>query len=234
MATKKKAGKAAGTKKTTKLVRKSKSLSSKTSQAKKTVTKPKSSKGKKPAAQKKSKPKSGKSATTAKKTKPATASKKKKASKPSAGTIKKPAASKEKVQKKPAPSKPATVKKTTTPKSPVPRQTKTSATGLTGLSPQERYNVGGLCACIIETSTKEGQDQLERVLKHLNLSEMDQSNLIRVSQGLRIPKLFADGLVGTETRKSVLEGLAQFAKTDDPSGKTWKTELEDFGRLLGD
>ncbi|MDT7042622.1 hypothetical protein [Candidatus Nitronereus thalassa] len=86
---------------------------------------------------------------------------------------------------------------------------------------------------MIETFTEKGQGRLLRVLKHLNLSDMDQANLYRVSHGLRIPKLFADGLPSEETRRVVLQGLSQFAKADDPSGKSWKSDLEDFARLLG-
>jgi len=108
-----------------------------------------------------------------------------------------------------------------------------SSKGLSQLSSSECYNVGGLCACVIETFTKEGQGRLRRVVTHLGLSKLEQANLFRVSQGLRIPKLFADGLAGEETRRSVLQGLSQFAKADDPSGKRWKTDLEDFARLLG-
>lgn len=118
-------------------------------------------------------------------------------------------------------------------KSSLPAKTTPSSRGASQLSPQERYNAGGLCACVIETSTKDGQDRLHRVLQHLGLSDMDQANLFRVSQGVRIPKLFADGLRDDESRRTVLHALSQFTKSDDPSGKRWKTELEDLARLLG-
>lgn len=102
------------------------------------------------------------------------------------------------------------------------------------LSSQDRYNVGGLCACVIDTSTSAGEAKLRRVLTHLQLSEMDQANLYRVSQGLRIPKLFSDGFQQAEERNTILESLEGFAKTDDTTGKTWARELGELKRLLGE
>ena len=99
-------------------------------------------------------------------------------------------------------------------------------------SSQDRYNVGGLCACVIDTSTSAGEAKLRQVLTYLQLSEMDQANLYRVSQGVRIPKLFADHFVREDVRRNILQSLTQFASADDSTGKKWTTELEDLRRLL--
>lgn len=100
------------------------------------------------------------------------------------------------------------------------------------LSSQDRYNAGGLCACVIDTSTSAGEAKLRRVLTYWQLSEMDQANLYRVSQGVRIPKLFADGFGQADVRNTILQSLERFAKADDPTEKKWKTELEALRRLL--
>ena len=92
--------------------------------------------------------------------------------------------------------------------------------------------MGGLCACVIDSSTSAGEAKLRRVLTFLQLSEMDQSNLYRVSQGLRIPKLFADGFQQADLRNTVLQSLEGFAKSDDSTGKKWARELEELRRLL--
>ena len=99
-------------------------------------------------------------------------------------------------------------------------------------SSQDRYNVGGLCACVIDTSTSAGEAKLRQVLTYLQLSEMDQANLYRVSQGVRIPKLFADHFIHEDVRRNILQLLTQFANADDSTGKKWTTELEDLTRLL--
>ena len=101
------------------------------------------------------------------------------------------------------------------------------------LSTQDRYHVGGLCACVIDTSTSLGEEKLRRVLTYLQLSEMDQANLYRVSQGVKIPKLFTDQFGSESLRQTVLGTLRQFAKAEDASGKQWSGELVEWKRLLG-
>jgi hypothetical protein len=237
MATKKKHSKPSGKGKGSKPSGKGRPSSSKKPNAQKTSTKAKaktrSAKGKKPAAQKKSNAKSKKSSSSFTKAKPAIKSKKKNSALSTPSKKKKTAVSKKQVAKKVSPSKPSSAKKTAKPQTASVGKAKSSSTNLSQLSPQVRYNVGGLCACVIETFTEEGQGRLLRVLKHLDLSDMDQANLYRVSHGLRIPKLFADGLADEVSRRVALQGLSQFAKADDPTGKGWKTDLEDFARLLG-
>jgi len=233
MATKKKPSKSSGKANASKVVAKSRPSAKKKSSIAKGTAKAKTAQSKKAATQKNSVARSTKSSSFAKKAQPAPPSKKKKIASSSQSKKMKTTASKQKTAQKVAPSRTPTAKKTVKPKSAQPAKTKMSSKGLGQLSPSECYNVGGLCACVIETFTKEGQGRLKRVVTHLGLSKLEQANLFRVSQGLRIPKLFADGLVGEETRRSVLQGLSQFAKADDPSGKRWKTDLEDFARLLG-
>jgi len=81
-------------------------------------------------------------------------------------------------------------------------------------------------------STSAGEAKLRRVLTYLQLSEMDQANLYRVSQGVRIPKLFADGFRQADVRNTILQSLEGFAKADDSTGKKWTDELEELRRLL--
>ncbi len=233
MATKKKPSKSSGKAKASRVVAKSRPSTKKKSSIAKGTTKAKTAQSKKAISQKKPVAKSMKSSSSAKKAQPAPSSKKKKVASSSQSKKKNATATKQKTAQKVAPSKTPTAKNTVKSKGAQPAKTNTSLKGLSQLSPSECYNVGGLCACVIETFTKEGQGRLKRMVTHLGLSKLEQANLFRVSQGLRIPKLFADGLAGEGTRRSVLKGLSQFAKADDPSGKRWKTDLEDFARLLG-
>ncbi len=233
MATKKKPSKSSGKANASRVVAKNRPSAKKKSSISKGTTKGKPAQRKKAATQKKSVAQSTKSSSFAKKAQPGPPSKKKKVAPSSQSKKKKATASKQKTTRKVAPSKTPTGKNPVKSKGAQPAKTTTSSKGLSQLSPSECYNVGGLCACVIETFTREGQGRLKRVVTHLGLSKLEQANLFRVSQGLRIPKLFADGLAGEETRRNVLRGLSKFAKADDPSGKRWKSDLEDFAKLLG-
>lgn len=233
MVAKKKTTKVAGKAKAKTVLSKSQPSKKKQSQSQKATRLGESTKKKKVVSLKQSKAKLPKAAAVGKKDRSTVATKKSGPSSPAKGK-KQMAAPKGKSVKPSSPKKSPTAHKTAKRKTMKSPEVKSAPTGLSELSPQERYNVGGLCACVIDTSTREGQNRLERVLKHLQLSDIEQANLVRVSRGLRIPKLFTDGFVRSETRKRVLEGLTQFAKADDPSGKTWKTELEVCARLLGD
>ena len=102
-----------------------------------------------------------------------------------------------------------------------------------GLSTQDCYNLGGLCACVIDTTAKDGKSRLQRLLQNLNLPGIDQANLMRVSQGIRFPKLFADGLADEGIRRKAFERLKRFAKADGPASKQWKDDLQELERLLG-
>ncbi len=229
MAAKKKATNVSVKAKPSKVAAKSRTSSKKKSGSTKREAPVKNVKKKNAVMPKKSRTKTTTSA--AKKAKP-TSSKKKAAAAPQPKK-KKSAVSKRKAPQNVAPSRTPAEKKRAKPTSAKAAKAESPSKGLTHLSPQERYNVGGLCACVIETSTNEGQARLQRLLMHLGLSDIDQANLFRVSQGLRIPKLFADGLSGEDIRRAVLQGLTEFAQADDPSGKRWRETLEDFKRLLG-
>lgn len=132
-------------------------------------------------------------------------------------------------------SKNAVVPRTTASKKPLRPAGKTSGPTLEdfSFSAQDRYHVGGLCACVIDTSTISGEEKLRRVLTFLQLSEKDQGNLYRVSQGVKIPKLFTDQFRSEDFRQTIWATLRQFAKADEASDKQWSVELAEWERLLG-
>jgi len=101
-----------------------------------------------------------------------------------------------------------------------------------GLSPDQRYTVGGLCACLIDT-TPDGRKKLDRLLQSLHLSDTEQANLKRVAQGLTVPKLFADLIEGDETRRKVFTGLLQFAVADGQYEVRWRSEVRVIAQTLG-
>lgn len=102
-----------------------------------------------------------------------------------------------------------------------------------GLSPDQRYTVGGLCACLIDTITPDGRKKLDRLLQSLHLSDTEQANLKRVAQGLTVPKLFADLIEGDETRRKVFTGLLQFAVADGQYEVRWRSEVRVIAQTLG-
>ena len=84
------------------------------------------------------------------------------------------------------------LRKSVTPSAPtVPRLPKTKEPLL---SSTERYNIGGLFACAIERLRDPDFSRLRAVLRHLDVSSQEKDNLIRLSQGFMIPKLFAENL----------------------------------------
>ena len=101
-----------------------------------------------------------------------------------------------------------------------------------GLSPDQRYTVGGLCACLIDT-TPDGRKKLDRLLQSLHLSDTEQANLKRVAQGLTVPKLFADLIEGDETRRKVFISLLQFAVADGQYEVRWRSEVRVIAQTLG-
>ena len=102
-----------------------------------------------------------------------------------------------------------------------------------GLSPDQRYNVGGLCACLIDTTTSDGRKKLDRLLQSLHLSDTEPANLKRVAQGLTVPKLFADLIEGDETRRKAFTGLLQFAVADGQYEVRWRSEVRAIAQILG-
>jgi len=100
------------------------------------------------------------------------------------------------------------------------------------LSPTERYNLGGLFACAIERAFDPDFKRLRAVLRHLDLPSQEKDNLLRLSQGFTIPKLFADG-VGAHKVSQTLTDLMTFALTEGAYEKKWRDEIRQVGIWLG-
>jgi len=100
------------------------------------------------------------------------------------------------------------------------------------LSPNERYNMGGLFACAIQRASDPDCSRLRAVLRHLDLSSQEKDNLIRLSEGLMIPKLFAES-VPEEKVGLVLTDLVKFAMREGSYEKHWREEIQQVGLWLG-
>jgi hypothetical protein len=100
------------------------------------------------------------------------------------------------------------------------------------LSPTERYNLGGLFACAIERAFDPDFKRLRAVLRHLDLPSQEKDNLLRLSQGFTIPKLFADG-VGEHKVSQILGDLITFASAEGAYEKKWRDEIRQVGMWLG-
>ncbi|GJL55008.1 MAG: hypothetical protein NPIRA02_21400 [Nitrospirales bacterium] len=123
---------------------------------------------------------------------------------------------------------PLSTRAATASRSPKPQTTKKD-----GLSASERYNIGGLFACAIDQARDPGLWKLKKALKHLALTTQEQENLVRLTQGFMIPKLFADEIQDEETRKLAVKELVGFAKTEGNYERDWQSDLEQFGIWLG-
>ncbi len=100
------------------------------------------------------------------------------------------------------------------------------------LSSIERYNLGGLFACAIDRVLDPDFSRLRAVLRHLDLSSQEKDNLIRLSEGLMIPKLFAEGLDPSKV-EGVLLDLVNFARTEGNYENNWREDIRQVGLLLG-
>ncbi|MDH5564321.1 MAG: hypothetical protein OEY91_11960 [Nitrospirota bacterium] len=100
------------------------------------------------------------------------------------------------------------------------------------LSAHERYNIGGLFACAIERANDPDCSRLRAVLRHLDLSSQEKDNLIRLSEGLMIPKLFAES-IPEQKLALVLTDLVKFARREGSYEKHWREELQQIGLWLG-
>ncbi len=107
-----------------------------------------------------------------------------------------------------------------------------SKTRVEPLSPTERYNLGGLFACAIERAFDPDFKRLRAVLGHLDLPAQEKDNLLRLSQGFTIPKLFADG-VGRHKVSQTLTNLITFALAEGAYEKNWRDEIRQVGMWLG-
>lgn len=100
------------------------------------------------------------------------------------------------------------------------------------LSPTERYNIGGLFACAIERASDPDFSRLRAVLRYLDLSAQEKDNLIRLSEGFMIPKLFAES-VPEQKVGLALTDLVKFAMKEGNYEKHWREEIRQIGLWLG-
>jgi hypothetical protein len=121
-----------------------------------------------------------------------------------------------------------------TPSRSVPSPTRSAETKTGGepLSPTERYNLGGLFVCAIERANDPECKRLRAVLRHLDLPSQEKDNLLRLSQGFTIPKLFADGVGGDKVRQ-ILTDFIRFALAEGAYEKKWRDEIRQVGVWLG-
>lgn len=115
---------------------------------------------------------------------------------------------------------------------PSPTRSAETKTGGETLSLTERYNLGGLFVCAIERANDPEFKRLRTVLRHLDLPSQEKDNLLRLSQGFTIPKLFADGVGGDKVRQ-ILTDLIGFALTEGAYEKKWRDEIRQVGVWLG-
>lgn len=194
-------------------------------------------------AQKKSTRKTSGAKTSPKSTKQSRAksslsAKKKKPSKPTVTSRKKNTLSGRSTPAKKKSSKASTVQKVAKPRNAKPAKSQKPASKVTppvskGLSAHDRYNAGGLLACAIDRDRDPGSRKLRKALHALQLSRLEQDNIVRLSQGLTIPKLFADGILDEATRRMVVAQVVKFAKGEGQYERDWKDDVQRFSTWLG-
>ncbi|MGD9853188.1 MAG: hypothetical protein AB7T38_18230 [Nitrospirales bacterium] len=92
--------------------------------------------------------------------------------------------------------------------------------------------MGGLFACAIERTSDPDFKRLRSVLRELDLPSLEMDNLIRLSQGFTIPKLFADGIAQYKTG-SLVERLVKFAVGEGGYERKWKNDIRQVAEWLG-
>lgn len=100
------------------------------------------------------------------------------------------------------------------------------------LSSTERYNIGGLFACAMERRHDPDCSRLRAVLRHLDLTSHEKGNLIRLSEGFMIPKLFAENLPEQKVNQ-LLADLVKFGIKQGNYEKYWSEEIQQIGFWLG-
>ena len=100
------------------------------------------------------------------------------------------------------------------------------------LSSTERYNIGGLFACAMERRHDPDCSRLRAVLRHLDLSAQEKDNLIRLSEGFMIPKLFAENLPEQKVNH-LLADLVKFGIKQGNYEKYCREEIQQIGFWLG-
>ncbi|MDH5296352.1 MAG: hypothetical protein OEW26_04415, partial [Nitrospirota bacterium] len=113
-----------------------------------------------------------------------------------------------------------------------PTRSAETQTRMEPLSPTERYNLGGLFTCAIERGNDPDFKRLRAVLRHLDLPAQEKDNLLRLSQGFMIPKLFAEG-VGEHRVGEILASFISFALSEGAYEKKWRDEISQVGVWLG-
>ena len=109
----------------------------------------------------------------------------------------------------------------------------TPTTARPSLSAQDRYNAGGLLTCAIDRDGDPGSRKLRKALKLLQLSTLEQENLVRLSQGFTIPKLFADELSDEGIRRLVVKEVVNSVKGEGNYERDWQDDLRLFASWLG-
>ncbi|TFG65553.1 MAG: hypothetical protein E4H32_01650 [Nitrospirales bacterium] len=100
------------------------------------------------------------------------------------------------------------------------------------LSANERYNIGGLFACAMERRNDPDFSRLRAVLRHLDLASQEKDNLIRLSGGFMIPKLFAGNLAEPKVNQ-LLADLVKFGIKQGNYEKYRREEIQQIGFWLG-
>jgi hypothetical protein len=100
------------------------------------------------------------------------------------------------------------------------------------LSSTERYNIGGLFSCAMERRHDPDCSRLRAVLRHLDLTSHEKDNLIRLSEGFMIPKLFAENLPEQKVNQ-LLADLVKFGIKQGNYEKYWREEIQQIGFWLG-
>ena len=101
------------------------------------------------------------------------------------------------------------------------------------LSAQDRYNAGGLLTCAIDRERDPGSRKLRKALNLLQLSIQEQENLVRLSHGFTIPKLFADEMPDEGIRRLVVKEVVNSVKGEGNYVRDWQDDLRQFSAWLG-
>jgi hypothetical protein len=134
---------------------------------------------------------------------------------------------KKKVQSRPAEKPVMKIAKPSAPKAKLVSKSKEPL-----LSSTERYNIGGLFACAIERRHDPDWSRLRAVLRHMDLTSQEKDNLIRLSEGFMIPKLFAENLPEPKVNQ-LLANLVKFGMKQGSYEKYWREEIQQIGFWLG-
>ena len=74
--------------------------------------------------------------------------------------------------------------------------------------------------------------RLRAVFRHLDLASQEKDNLIRLSEGFMIPKLFAENLPEPKVNLLLVD-LVKFGIKQGSYEKYWREEIQQIGFWLG-